>query len=74
MPSREEIVDSFDSYHTYNLLILYNKLKDKCISHGLNLLDNTNYNTSIEFINLIKNNVDLKYYHQNKMTKIKKKS
>ena len=74
MPTHKDIVDTFDSYNTYNLLILFNQIKDKCVNHGLNILDNTDYNTEVEFIDLIKNNVNLRQYHENKLSKVKKKS
>ena len=51
-----------------------NEIKENCQKSGLNILDNTDYNTSVEFVDLIKNNINLRLYHENKINNFKKKS
>ena len=74
MPTSEEIIDTFESFNTYDILTLFNEIKDTCQKSGLNILDNTDYNTSVEFVDLIKNNINLRLYHENKTNNFKKKS
>ena len=74
MPTSEEIIDTFDTFNTYDILTLFNEIKDNCQKSGLNILDNTDYNTSVEFVDLIKNNINLRLYHENKIDNFKKKS
>ena len=74
MPTSEEIIDTFETFNTYDILTLFNEIKDNCQKSGLNILDNTDYNTSVEFVDLIKNNINLRLYHENKIDNFKKKS
>ena len=74
MPTSEEIIDTFDTFNTYDILTLFNEIKENCQKSGLNILDNTDYNTSVEFVDLIKNNINLRLYHENKTNNFKKKS
>ena len=74
MPTSEEIIDTFETFNTYDILTLFNEIKDNCQKSGLNILDNTDYNTSVEFVDLIKNNINLRLYHENKTNNFKKKS
>ena len=74
MPTSEEIIDTFETFNTYDILKLFNEIKDNCQKSGLNILDNTDYNTSVEFVDLIKNNINLRLYHENKTNNFKKKS
>lgn len=74
MPTSEEIIDTFETFNTYDILTLFNEIKENCQKSGLNILDNTDYNTSVEFVDLIKNNINLRLYHENKINNFKKKS
>ena len=74
MPTSQEIIDTFETFNTYDILTLFNEIKDNCQKSGLNILDNTDYNTSVEFVDLIKNNINLRLYHENKINNFKKKS
>jgi len=74
MPTSEDIIDTFDTFNTYDILTLFNDIKEDCQKYGLNILDNTDINTSVEFVDLIKNNINLRLYHENKTNNFKKKS
>ena len=56
MPSKEEISDKFDLYHSFNILSLLDDIKKDY--QGLPILNYPKSNIESEFIELIKFNID----------------
>ena len=60
MPTTEEVRETF--YENYSLILddyLYN-LKKSCADNQLNILNDTDVSTNIDFVDLILENCDLK--------------
>ena len=61
--THEEQSDFFINYYSYDILIFFNKLKEK---YGdLNLLNKCSNNSSCEFIELLQNHINLKKMYTN---------
>ena len=54
----EEQIEFFHNYYSYELIELFNKLKEK--NHNFKLLNNCSKETIVNFVDLIGKNIDLK--------------
>ena len=59
----EEQQDFFRNYYSYDILNFFNKLKEKY--SDLNLLNKCSNNSSIDFMVLLENNINLKKMYTN---------
>ena len=61
MPTREDIIDTFETYHSYNLI----RLHELCFKDCPEFLNKTNPNKLNEFVDLIMNSIDYRNFYKN---------
>ena len=68
MPKKEEIIESFEINHGFNLVSLLNDFKDDSNHYAFPILDNHNIDTQ-QFVDLVKFNIDYKSFYENMFKK-----
>lgn len=63
MPKKEEIEDTFETFHSTNLLNILSNFKNETFNKGIKILNNANNNMEKEFIDIIKYNIDIRDYY-----------
>ena len=63
MPKKEEIEDTFETFHSTNLLNILSNFKNETFYNGIKILNNTTQNMEKEFIDIIKYNIDIRDYY-----------
>lgn len=63
MPTVNILEELFDLHHSYDIINLFNELKEKNI--GFKILNKEDSKTQLmDFVNLIKNNIDMRHLYK----------
>ena len=69
MPTKAEVIDKFDTYHSFNLISLLTDIKDNLKQNGIPILDKNLNTDSTEFVDLFTYSIAYKEFYK-KMKKI----
>ena len=61
MPTKEQIIDTFETYHSYNII----ELHESCFKNCPEFLNKSNPKKINEFVDLIMNSIDYKHFYKN---------
>jgi len=61
MPTKEQIIDTFETYHSYNII----KLHESCFKNCPEFLNKPNPKKLNEFVDFIMNSIDYKHFYNN---------
>ena len=64
MPTKEEVIDKFESYHSFNLISLLTDIKDNLKKNGISILDKNLNTESTEFIDLFTYSINYKEFYK----------
>jgi hypothetical protein len=64
MPTKEEVIDKFDTYHSFNLISLLTDIKDNLKQNGIPILDKNLNTDSTEFVDLFTYSIAYKEFYK----------
>ena len=64
MPTKEEAIDKFDTYHSFNLISLLTDIKDNLKQNGIPILDKNLNTDSTEFVDLFTYSIAYKEFYK----------